>query len=121
MLFRSRKLDNREDMISECDRLIKSGISVVVLSLGQDGAMFFNRENKLYVKALDVKVNSTVGAGDSMMAAFAYGVHHNLDFEETAKLSMAISGAKVTCEGTGMPEKEQIVHLLSKVRVEKIG
>lgn len=113
-----KKFDNREDMILECERIIENGVSVVVLSLGGEGAMFFSKENRLYAKALDVPVNSTVGAGDSMMAAFAYGVQNNLTFEETAKLSMAVSAAKVICEGTKMPDQEQIDDLLDKVQVK---
>jgi 1-phosphofructokinase len=114
-----KKLDNREAMILECEKIIKSGVSIVVLSLGGDGALFVNEQNQFYIKALDVQVKSTVGAGDSMMAAFAYGVHNNLDFEETAKLSMAVSGVKVTCEGTKMPDKELINKLLGRVNIEK--
>ncbi|NLC44301.1 MAG: 1-phosphofructokinase, partial [Clostridiales bacterium] len=103
-----KKLDKREAVILECNRIIECGVSVIVLSLGKEGALFFNEQKRLYIEALDVQVKSTVGAGDSMMAAFAYGVHNNLDFEETARLSIAVSGAKVTCQGTEMPDKEQV-------------
>ena len=115
-----KKLDNQEAVILECDKLIKSGISIVALSLGENGALFFYEDDRFYAKALKVEVKSTVGAGDSMMAAFAYGVQHNLGLEEKAKLSMAASAAKVTCEGTEMPDKEQVYRLLDKVCLERI-
>jgi 1-phosphofructokinase len=115
-----KELISRQEMILECERILENGVSIVVLSLGGEGAMFFNQANRLYAKALDVPVKSTVGAGDSMMAAFAYGVHNNLTFEEAARLSMAVSAAKVTCEGTKMPERKQIDDLLEKVHIEMI-
>ena len=63
------KLTKRADMIKACHSLIDLGAENVLLSLGREGAILTDGVNSYFCKSANVAVNSTVGAGDSLVAA----------------------------------------------------
>ncbi|MGB4648803.1 MAG: 1-phosphofructokinase [Acetivibrionales bacterium] len=73
---------------------------MVVVSMGDKGALFVDRAKVLLVHAPDVEVQSTVGAGDAMVAALAYSIDRGLDFESMVRLAAASAGANVMTSGT---------------------
>ncbi len=109
---------NQNEMFDACKDFVKSGIELVALSLGANGAAFFSKEEACFVEAIDVEVLSTVGAGDSMVAAAACAKQMGLSFLETAKLAVAASAGAVTTEGTKPPTAE-LVEQLKKQAVVK--
>lgn len=58
----------------------------VVVSMGGRGALYVTRENSIYAEGLKVKVGSTVGAGDSVVAALAYAADRKLPLTDLADL-----------------------------------
>ena len=111
---------NTEEQILEAgQKLLEKGVKTVIISLGAEGAYFIDKEHTLYSPALSTEVNSTVGAGDAMVAAFSYGIDQGLTFEETAKLAMATSGGAVTTVGTKPPQKEDVEVLFKQVLLVK--
>ena len=112
-----RSLRTEEEIIASGQSL---GLSWVVISMGQAGALFLH-EGKVYKGwGIPVPVGSTVGAGDSMVAALAYGVDKKLDVEEMLPLAMATAAANVMCDGTQAAELAEIKKLLSQAKVERI-
>ena len=103
-----------------CQKLIDSGIELVAVSMGEKGAMFVTSEKALYAEGLDVKASSTVGAGDSMIGAMAYGMEQKMPLEDLIKLSMAAASGAVMTEGTKPPTRELVEQLKERVRLEKI-
>jgi 1-phosphofructokinase len=103
-----------------CQQLIDKGIPSMALSMGADGGMFLEGNRCIYAKGLQVVCLSPVGAGDSMMAAVAYGKHQKLLWEEIARLAMAASAGAVITEGTKPPEKSIIDDLLGQVELQEI-
>ena len=69
----------------------------------------------LYAEGLKVPVGSTVGAGDSVVAALALSEEKGMSLEETVRLSTATGAANVMCSGTQAAEYEVISELISKV------
>ena len=61
------------------------------------------------------------GAGDAMVAAFAYGEITHLSFRESFRLAMAASAASVTMEGTKFADLAAIKRLLREVHVEDLS
>lgn len=108
------------DLISAGRKLRERGIARVVISLGADGALFFLEDGVYRAEGLSVPVRSTVGAGDSMVAALAVACEKQFSDEKTVALAMAASAANVMCSGTQAAEWEVIEKLLPDVRFEKI-
>lgn len=109
--------------IQEAEKLGRSlidtyGIHVVVVSLGAKGALFLNGECSLLAHSIEVDVKSTVGAGDSMVAALAYSFDRGYDFEKAVALAMAASAANVMTSGTQAADYETIVELEKRVTFE---
>lgn len=106
------------DKLAEAGRkLLNKGIDIVLISLGGDGALMCQENGCLYAEGISVPVASTVGAGDSMLAAFAYGIDSGMTYEESFRLSVAAGSAAVTCSGSQAPEAVLIHQLCGKVKV----
>ena len=67
-----------------------------------------------------VKVGSTVGAGDSVVAALAYAEETGMSEENTVRLSIATGAANVMCSGTQAAERSQIEELLPLVTFQHL-
>ena len=115
-----REFHGVSEMVQAAGRLVQDGIGTVVVSLGSDGALFVTGDQALRGYGLRVPVQSTVGAGDSMMAAMAYGAAKGMGFRDTCVLALAVSAAAVTTPGTQPAEKHVVDELLKQVQIEEI-
>ncbi|MBR6748755.1 MAG: 1-phosphofructokinase [Clostridia bacterium] len=105
-----------QSLIESAEVLLGMGIREVVISLGGDGALFVKDGWCCKAEGLKVPVLSTVGAGDSMVAALAYGEQAGLTDEQRLKLAIAISAASVMCSGSQAPELATVERLYHEVR-----
>ena len=110
-----------EEMCSEGKHLVESGIREVVISLGGDGALFVSNEGVFHAEGLSVPVKSTVGAGDSMVAAMVYSKEKGLDRETAIRLAVAMGAASVMQDGSQSPEKELVEKLAQNVKLKKLS
>ena len=93
------------------------GICRVVVSMGSKGALYVSLRECIYARGLKVPVGSTVGAGDSVVAALAYAMEKGLGFAEAARLSAAAGAANVMCSGSQAAEYAVIEGLLPRVEL----
>lgn len=110
---------SQEEMIAEGKRLLGTGIAEIVISLGGDGALFISADGCWKAEGLDVPVKSTVGAGDSVVAAMAFGQVRNLPREAKIKLAVAMGAASVMQSGTQPPEAQLVWELAQQVKIKK--
>ncbi len=111
-----RRLETIEELTAEGEKLLEQGIERVVISLGGRGALYLRKGSTIYAECLKVPVGSTVGAGDSVVAALAFADAQGLSEEEAVRLSTATGAANVMCSGTQAAERAVIEELLPKVR-----
>lgn len=116
-----RKLESVEEIAAAARGLIAMGIGEVVVSMGSDGALLVKDGLCLKADGLKVPVLSTVGAGDSMVAALAYGAERGMGDDQRLKLAIAISAASVMCSGTQAPERETIEALYRQVTIREVN
>ena len=109
-----------EEMLAEGRRLLGTGIREIVISLGGDGALFVSEDGCYHAEGLSVTVKSTVGAGDSVVAAAAYGQVKNLSREERIRLCTAIGAASVMQSGTQPPEAGLVWKLAEQVSIKNL-
>lgn len=91
-----REFHTKEDMLAGCHELLDRGAKNVLLSLGMDGAIITNGTRNYYCKSINVAVNSTVGAGDGMVAAVAVKMQQGADLPEIIRAGVAGGTATVT-------------------------
>ena len=95
--------------------LLASGVEKVIVSMGGKGALYVTRDAILHAEGLKVPVGSTVGAGDSVVAALAWAEDQGMTLEEAVRLSTATGAANVMCSGTQAAEYSVIETLIPKV------
>ena len=115
-----RLLQSIAELSREGLRLVEKGIRLVVISMGARGAIFLSDTNRWYSPGVQVDAKSTVGAGDAMLAALAYGDHAGLPLYETAKIAIALSAASVMQAGTQGADPAKVKELLSRVQMKKV-
>ncbi len=108
------------EMYEACKDFIQDGIELVTLSMGAKGAAFITKDEAYFTPPVDVEVSSTVGAGDSMVAAVACAKTLGYSLVETAKLAVACSAGAVTTQGTNPPTAELVEQLKQQVIVKPI-
>ncbi len=114
-LFDAPEKSNLSDLKQMCATLVQEGVGFVALSLGEEGALFVAKKVSLFAPALQVPVQSPVGAGDCMVGALAYGFSHGMSIESTCALSIASSAAAVMTVGTAPPSAELVHRLAGQV------
>lgn len=115
------ELSSFNDIHQEARKLLATGIQLVVISLGEEGALFFNHTSvlKAYLKASTIM--TTVGAGDAMVAGIATALQENAPLERIARLSIAFAVAKLGSIAPSLPDKKIIESLAENVVIEQIG
>lgn len=115
-----KELKTAKDCIVPVKKLIADGIDRVVVSLGGDGALFASADGIYHAHGLKVTVRSTVGAGDSMVAAICVALDRGYDIGKMISLAVATSAANVTCSGTQAAEWSVIEPLINQVSWERL-
>ncbi len=113
------KISSNEDIIYGCNELLKRGAKYVLLSLGKDGAVLTNGKTRLYCKSNNVAVNSTIGAGDAMVAAAAFALCRGGSMEDILRCGVAGGTAAVTTPDSITFIKDKYNEILSKLKVTK--
>lgn len=90
----------REDLITEAKKLIEQGIKKVLISRGENGSMLITESGIYESKGLKVEMKSTVGAGDSMVAALVYCELNASNDRKTLLMAESAGIAAVMKEGS---------------------
>ena len=114
------KFSSIQEIRDAAMRYIDLGVSIVAVSLGGDGALITDGDESLYAPVLNIDVQSTVGAGDSMVAGLVCGCMGDFDLENTFRMGVACATARCMTEGHKVVDKTIYKALLDKVRIERL-
>jgi 1-phosphofructokinase len=115
-----RKLATDKDIAQAAREMVAKGVRNVVVSMGGAGALFVDGDTVVKGGAVKVPVGSTVGAGDSVVAALAYATDKGLSLDETVRLAMATGAANVMQSGTQAAPRSLVDSLVQKVEVTRL-
>jgi len=99
-------------------QLQQSGVSNVCVSLGKGGALLTNPENSYYAPALNVAINTTVGAGDSMVAGLVAGFQHDNMAQTALRYGIACGAGTVMHPGTELFSGKELENFRQRVEIE---
>lgn len=111
---------DEKELVKMGRKLLEKGVRMAAISLGQMGALFLTKDQVIKCPGLKVEAHSTVGAGDAMVAALAYGIDKGIGLEECARLGLAVSAGAVTTQGTKPPARELVDELIKSVEIIKL-
>lgn len=107
-----------DEIVLAARRVLERGaVAALAVSLGQDGAVLVERDGDVtFYEPLDVDVQSTVGAGDSMVAGIVAGLAAGDGLADAVRLGVAAGTAAVLTPGTELCRREDVERLLPEVR-----
>ena len=110
-----RRLPDREALSEAAADLAQRGVRTVVVSLGAEGALFARDGDAAFATPPPVRVASTVGAGDAMVAGTISSILRMLELADTAALATAFSAVAIAQIGPHLdgPAVEQMARTVS--------
>jgi 1-phosphofructokinase len=109
------KITSCDEVIPYGKELIKNGAQNVIVSLAGKGAVLITKDTAMIASVPKGKVQSSVGAGDSMVAGFIATYAKTKSLEEAFRYSVATGSA--TAFSIGLCTRESIEGLLSQVQL----
>ena len=91
----------------------------VVLSMGEAGAWFIVGGECLHAQPDAITTVSTVGAGDSMLGGYLYGLSHRLPLHQIAELATACAMETVMQTGVGIHCLDKLEQLRKNVIITR--
>lgn len=109
---------DRRELIERAEAVVRGGqgVSVILISLGSEGAVCVTRESSDYIKAPQVQVVDTTGAGDSMLGAFALAIANGQPPISAARYAVAAGAATVEQFGSTLCHSDRLAEILEKMR-----
>ena len=114
------KIKNNAEVAEAARGLVEKGIANVLVSMGNKGLIYADKEAVLYAKAPKVKVVNTVGCGDSAVAAFCMAMLEEDDRYKIMRKALAISAANATTLESAVIPKEYAEELMEQVMISEL-
>lgn len=122
-----QRCETDAELAEKAKEILALGVETILISQGKDGCLLVTQHQTVKFDALKVTIKSTVGAGDSMVAAIAYGLVQvgtqnvsDEEFSNIVALGVAASSASIERDGTLMGNKERIYELKEQVTYKHI-
>jgi 6-phosphofructokinase 2 len=115
-----RDLKKETEIIWACEELHERGIPYVMVSRGKKGLILSTKEQKIKAVASPIEVESTVGAGDSVVAGFILAHSQGKDLEECVRLACAAGTATAQTPGTELCHREEVEKIFPSVAISKL-
>ncbi|MFQ6111714.1 MAG: 1-phosphofructokinase [Nitrospinota bacterium] len=115
-----RKLKDTGELLEAGKELKAQGLELVLISRGGDGLLALTPEGIFSATSPPVEALSTVGAGDSALAAFVLEHSRGSPIEECLKWAAATGAATALTPGVELCRREDVHRLLGHVRVERL-
>src|SRR5262249_55214715 len=112
-------LANGKAWLEAARTLVKSGVKVVALTLGNQGALLVTAVNAFRAYAPDVKAVSAVGAGDSFLGGMVWSLASGASVVEAFRYAVAAGSAATLNPGTELSHAADVMRLYKDVRLEQ--
>lgn len=123
-----RTLESEKDVLTAAveirERILRDqpeAKPIVIVSRGADGAVLADGEGVWRGITPKVDVQSTVGSGDSMVAAFLTSLDQGKPVNEALAMGMAAGAATAQMKGSGLATLDHTQTLLPECRVERVS
>ncbi|MCT8285312.1 1-phosphofructokinase family hexose kinase [Xanthomonas translucens] len=113
-------LHGTADVLAATRALQASGIALVVVSLGTDGALFVRGEQALLAHPPQLAGGSSVGAGDAMVAGLVAALLAEADLATCARQATAFAVATLGSGAARRLPREQVAGIAAAVRIEAL-
>ena len=120
-ILAGRELKTQADFATAATAVSIRYQTIVVLSLGKEGAMAAQGMDVLYVQNPQVEAQSAVGSGDSMLAGLAYGFGQGYQLAEAVKYGVAAGTANTLALGAGQFAMDDLEEIYAKTEIRRLA
>ena len=99
-LITGQTVDSPASAHKAAQTLVASGIRHVIVTLGQQGALYVGEEGEFQIPGLSVAARDTTGAGDAFIGCFIHHWSRDRDIRAAMTRAVAYSACSVTGLGT---------------------
>lgn len=100
LFFNSLEFQKAKEFM-DVDRMLGM-VENIIVTLGEEGCMLINKNEKVKLQSYHVTAKETIGAGDSFRAGFYLGIKNNMGTKRSCYLGMKI--ASIVVEHGQIPE-----------------
>lgn len=115
-----RELTGGSDVLAACRDIVSTGVEIVVVSMGDRGAILVTKGIAVRVKVPVVNVVNTIGSGDAMVAGFAAGLAGGKEPEESLRLAAACGVSNAGFVEIGIVDKQKVDELKDNMEIERL-
>jgi 1-phosphofructokinase len=120
--YAGKLLDSPDAILEQARGVMgRYNIHSVVISMGKEGAIFVEGDEVVWAAPPEVKVKSTVGAGDAMVAGIVAGKIRGLPLADGARLATAFSMTAISHIGSGLPSVEAVQSAIERVTIRELS
>lgn len=93
----------------------------VMLTLGENGCVYMDKDNEVYQSAFSVDVVDTTAAGDTFTGYFVSEISRGTDYKGVLEISSVASAIAVSRDGAApsIPHREEVIASVGKFNVKK--
>ncbi len=115
----NRKQINDQELEACCKEFMENGFcEVLILSLGEKGAIFATSNEIKRIVAPKVASKSKIGAGDSMVGGIIFGLVNDYTLLDSVILGVAAGTAAVLSGGTELCRKDNVGKFYKEIKRE---
>lgn len=118
--YSRRTLVTHGEILSAAEEMLEAGAQNVLVSLGAEGAILTDGKKRYYCKSANVAINSTVGAGDSMIASACMQILKDAPLCEVLRHGVAAGTAAITTSGTNLFYRDKYEEIYSQISVQEL-
>ncbi|MCD6272956.1 MAG: 1-phosphofructokinase [Deltaproteobacteria bacterium] len=118
--LKGTELKEMADIIKAARSIRKQGVKIVLISMGAEGILLVSEKEGYVASPPKVKVQNTIGAGDSAVAGFIYGLTQGKELKDALTFAVAAGTATTLKPGTALCQKNIFLGLISKIKLTAI-
>jgi 6-phosphofructokinase 2 len=117
----AREMTDEAAIVEAARNLVGMGTQIAVISWGKDGIIAATEDEVIKAVPPEVKVKSTVGAGDCLIAGMAIRLARGKQLLEACRLATAMGTACVLTPGTELCHRADVERLLPQIMVWRMS
>jgi len=110
-----RELKGLDDVVTAARSINQQGVEIVLVSMGAKGILLVSDGQQYLAVPPNVNVESTIGAGDSSVAGFVFGLVQGKDLKQCLIYAVAAGTATTLRQGTALCQKDDFERIVPLV------
>ena len=118
--LKGMELKEMDDIIKAAKSVREQGVEIVLVSMGAKGILLAAEKEGYVASPPEVNVQNTIGAGDSAVAGFIYGLTQGKELKDALAFAVAAGTATTLKPGTALCRKDVFLELIPKIKLTAI-